>query len=469
MKISYLLAAILTFSVALAQTTIGAAARTGLEVTIYNSNIGLVKDTRAFSLPKGGRVELLLEEVATQLQAETVLPVSLTPSQGWVVLEQNYEYDLLSPNTLLAKYVGQRVQLVTYDADNKVVERKQATLLSLSGGPLYQVGKDIHIAHPGHVILPEVPEELVARPSLRWIAEAARGKHTVQISYLTGGLTWKADYVLKVDQAAAKGDLTGWITLNNTSGIPYPEAAVKLVAGDVHRVRPERGRPAPVRMELAMRRAPEVTEEAFMEYHLYTIPWKTTLKQNQQKQVELLSRSGVGLTRQYVVDIPQRLTTARAGGESKPPVNVRLSFDNTKANQLGDPLPAGIVRIYSEDRSGGLQFAGEDRIAHTPRDEQVEITMGRAFDLVAEVRQTTFEDLSDRRNRRYEHGVEVRLRNRKEQGAVTIDVRAHFPGEWQMRAKSHDFVKYDAFTAQFSIKVPVGKEVILRYTVRVTL
>ncbi len=452
------------------QLTIGADARTGLEVTIYNSNIGLVKDTRSFSLARSGRVDVLLEDVAARVQAETVLPLSLTPKLDWVVLEQNYEYDLLTPNTLLAKYVGQPVRLVTYDSDNKVVNRQTATLLSLNEGPLYQVGKEIHIRHPGHVILPEVPEELVARPSLRWLVEGDKGKHTIQVSYLSGGLTWKADYVLKVNQAATGGDLTGWITLNNRSGIAYPDASVKLVAGDVHRAPPERRYPpVQARMELARVRPPEVTEEAFMEYHLYTIPWKTTLKHNQQKQVELLSRSGLGLERHYLVDVPANFVTGSRKGMSKLPVNVQLSFANTKANQLGDPLPGGIIRIYSEDRVGALQFAGEDRIDHTPRDEEVKVTLGRAFDLVCEVKQTEYEDLSNRINRRYESGFEVSLRNRKEQEAVTIGVLTHFTGEWQIRDSSHDYVREDAFTARFSIEVPAGKEVILNYRVRVTL
>ncbi len=288
---------ILSQLAAQSQLTIGADARTGLEVTIYNSNIGLVKDTRTFSLAKGGRVEVLLEDVAAKVQAETVLPISLTPQRQWMVLEQNYEYDLLTPNTLLAKFVGKPVRLLTYDINNKVVDRQTATLLSLNQGPLYQVGKEIHIRHPGHVILPEVPDELVARPSLRWLVEGDKGRHTIQVSYLSGGLTWRADYVLKVDHAVTTGDLTGWITLNNQSGIPYPEAVVKLVAGDVHRVRPG-VRPRLAREALAFA-APrkEVSEEAFLEYHLYTIPWKTTLKHNQQKQVELLSSSGVALER----------------------------------------------------------------------------------------------------------------------------------------------------------------------------
>ena len=449
--------------------TIGADARTGLEVTIYNSNIGLVKDTRTFSLTRGGRQEILLEDVAARVQAETVLPVSLTPRRSWVVLEQNYEYDLLTPNTLLAKYVGKPVRLITYDSDNKVVDRQTATLLSLNEGPLYQVGKEIHLRHPGHVILPEVPEELVARPSLRWLVEGDKGKHTVQVSYLSSGLTWKADYVLKVDQEVKKGDLTGWITLNNRSGIAYPDASVKLVAGDVQRVTARPAPPVRARLEMATRRAPKVEEEAFMEYHLYTIPWKTTLKHNQQKQVELLSRSGVALARQYSVEIPPGFATGPLRGKSKLPVNVRLSFANTKANRLGEPLPGGIVRIYSEDQAGTLQFAGEDRIDHTPRDEEVKVTLGRAFDLVCEVRQTAYEDLGDRRVRRYESGLEVSLRNRKEQGAVTIAVRARFPGEWRIKDSSHDYDREDAFTARFAVQVPAGEEVILSYTVRVTL
>jgi hypothetical protein len=271
-----------------APLTVGSDTRTDLHVTVYNSNIGLVKDTRSFSLTRSGRLEVLLEDVASRVQSETVLPLSLTPEIALTVLEQNYEYDLLTPNTLLEKYVGKTVQLVTYNADNQVVERKSGTLLSTNQGPVFQVGKDIHVNHPGHVILPEVPDELVARPSLRWMVEGEKGSHTVQVSYLTNGLSWKADYVLKVNQDATLGDLTGWITVNNESGIAYPEVSLKLVAGDIHRVQPPRLRREirPVRaMEAVVTAMPE--EEEFMEYHLYTIPWKTTLKNNQQKQIKL--------------------------------------------------------------------------------------------------------------------------------------------------------------------------------------
>lgn len=452
------------------QLTIGADTRSGLEVTIYNSNIGLVKDTRSFSLARGGRTEVLLEDVAARIQAETVLPISLSPQRQWIVLEQNYEYDLLTPNTLLAKYVGQQVRLITYDSDNEVVDRQTATLLSLNDGPLYQVGNEIHIRHPGQVILPEVPEELVAKPSLRWLVDGDRGEHTVQISYLTEGLTWKADYVLKVNQQATVGDLTGWITLNNQSGIAYPGASVKLVAGDVHRAPPERDYlAAQPLLSLARVAGAEVTEEAFMEYHLYTIPWQTTLKQNQQKQVELLSRSGLEINRHYLADIPANYVTGSRAGQITLPVNVQLTFVNTEANQLGEPLPGGIVRIYSEDQAGTLQFAGEDRIDHTPRDEEVEITLGEAFDLVCEVQQTGYEDLSTRTDRRYESSYEISLRNRKESDAVTITVLAHFPGEWELRNNSHEYSPEDAFTARFPVNVPAGEEVVLRYSVRITL
>ncbi len=441
--------------------------RTGLEVTIYNNNLGLVKDTRAFDLAKGGRVELLLEEVATKIQPETVLPVSRTPKLDWVVLEQNYEYDLLTPNTLLSKYVGKQVQLLTYDANNEITERQRATLLSLNDGPIYQVGREIHVRHPGHVILPEVPEELVARPSLRWLAEADKGRHEVQVSYLTGGLTWKADYVLKIDQAATIGDLTGWITLNNQSGIPYPQATVKLVAGEVHRVTAKRGaRPRYATEALAMR-APQVQEEAFMDFHLYTIPWKTTIKQNQQKQVELLHKSGVGLTRRYVVEMQGAVPHPPRQEAQKVPVKARLNFMNTKANQLGDPLPGGIIRIYSADHGGHLQFAGEDRIPHTPRDERVEINYGQAFDLVAEVKRLSYTRLGDRDKPRYEQTTQVSLRNRKEKGQVTIEVRARFAGDWQIKKSTHDYEKVGAFTAVFTVPVPAGKEVTVEYTARV--
>lgn len=465
----------MTFAIGLtglaAQTplTVGADTRKDLHVTVYNENIGLVKDTRSFSLARSGRLELLLEDVASRIQSETVLPVSLTPENSLVVLEQNYEYDLLTPNTLLEKYVGKTVQLVTYNADNQVVERKSGTLLSTNQRPVFQVGKDIHINHPGHVILPEVPDELVARPSLRWIVQGERGDHIVQVSYLTSGLSWKADYVLKVNQDATLGDLTGWITVNNESGIAYPDASLKLVAGDVHRVERQlrrRDRRPALAMEALEVALPK--EEAFMEYHLYTVPWKTTLKDNQQKQIKLLSHTGISVERRYGTTIPQHIVRAPQSGPLELPVNVQVVFQNTEGNQMGVPLPEGIVRIYSEDQAGTLQFAGEDQIDHTPKDEEVRLTLGKAFDLVVEARQTGFERSGITRQR-LDSGYEVKLRNRKEEGDVTINIYARLLGDWEIREKSHDYVKVDAFTARFPVNVLAGKEVVLTYSVRVTI
>jgi hypothetical protein len=451
-----------------APLTVGADTRTDLHVTVYNSNIGLVKDTRSFSLARSGRLEVLLEDVASRIQSETVLPLSLTPENPLTVLEQNYEYDLLTPNILLEKYVGRTIQLVTYDADNQVVERKSGTLLSTNQGPVFQVGKDIHIKHPGHVILPEVPEELVARPSLRWMVEGEKGSHSVQVSYLTGGLSWKADYVLKVNQDVTLGDLTGWITVHNESGIAYPDASLKLVAGDVHRVEREkvgRGRrPAPAMFAVEAMPA----EEAFMEYHLYTVPWKTTLKDNQQKQIKLLSHGGISVERRYGTTIQQHIVRAPQSGPLELPVNVQVVFQNTEQNQMGVPLPKGIVRIYSEDQAGTLQFAGEDRVNHIPRDEEVRLTMGTAFDLVVEARQTSFERSSKPRQR-LDSGYEVNLRNRKEEGDVTINVYARLFGDWEIREESHDYIKVDAFIVRFPVDVLAGEEVILAYSVRVTI
>ncbi|MCK4578213.1 MAG: DUF4139 domain-containing protein [Candidatus Marinimicrobia bacterium] len=450
-----------------AQTAIpvSAADRTGLEVTIYNQNLGLVKDTRTFKLAKGGRVELLLEEVAPKVQTETVLPVPQGKGR-FTVLEQNYEYDLLTPRTLLSKYVGKQVELLTYDQNNKLVERKKATLLSLNEKAIYQVGNDIHIEHPGEVVLPEVPDDLVARPSLRWLAEADKGSHTVQISYLTGGMSWKADYVLKVNPDKSSADITGWITLNNESGIAYPDAAVKLVAGTIHRAGPKK-RPRREGLQLAMRAAPQVREEAFMDYHLYTIPWSTTIGHKQQKQVELLSQTGIAVEQEYTVSIVGAAPGRQRSSDPKRPVMTTFNFRNSAANKLGMPLPAGIVRIYSADQAGSLQFAGEDRIGHTPRDEPVRLTAGQAFDLVAEMRRTNYQNLGSRDQIKYEQSTEVALRNRKPKGSARIKVYARFNGDWDIQKSNQDFVKEDAFTALFTVDVPAGKEVKITYTARV--
>ena len=284
----------------------------------------------------------------------------------------------------------------------------------------------------------------------------------IEITYLTGGISWKADYVLRLGGDEKLMDLHAWVTLNNSSGAPYINAQLKLVAGDVNIARPEielrRGL-------LAARAAPvqEMREEAFAEYHLYTLPRRTTIKENQSKQVSLFKADEVGVTKEYEYRGSGHYFSRRVQPMGEEHVNVFLKFVNEEENNLGVPLPAGIMRIYQEDSEGMLQFSGEDRIGHTPKDEEVRLRMGSAFDVIGERKQTDFRRISDRV---FESAYEVRVRNHKET-AIVVDVVEPMSSDWEILESSHEFEKRDAQTAVFALPVEADAEVVLTYRVRV--
>jgi len=256
-----------------------------VSITIYNSNVGLVKDTRLIDL-KPGADELKFMDVAAKIDPTTVHIKSLTNGSSLIVLEQNYEYDLLSPQKLLEKFVGQKVQLATVNPETKKEEIVEATLLSTQGGNIFQIGDKIHIGHPGRILLTKIPENLIPQPTLVWTVENKLLKpQKLEASYLTSGINWKADYVTVLNKLDTLIDLTGWVTIDNRSGATYQNALLKLVAGDIHRVQGE------MRMDYArpMAAAKEVSqqfkEESFFEYHLYTLDRRTTIKDNQTTEV----------------------------------------------------------------------------------------------------------------------------------------------------------------------------------------
>jgi hypothetical protein len=435
-----------------------------IAVTVYNNGLGLVRDVRALNLGSG-ELELRFMGVAEQIRPETVGLRSLAKPGSVIILEQNYEYDLISPQKLMEKYVGKPVRLVNHHNDIGFSE-VDATLLSTNGGPVYKVGGEIHLGHPGSVVLPEIPDNLIAKPSLIWQLNNRRADQKLEVTYLTNGLSWKADYVLTLAKDDQSLDVAGWVTLDNQSGATYTNAKLKLVAGEVNVVR----RPQAVMLGAALEE--EVAdvaydampvEESFAEYHLYTIPRRTTIKQNQAKQVALLAGSGVECKKiyEYRGQVHYYSDRYRPVGEER--ADVFLTFRNEKENGLGIPLPAGVMRIYQEDSEGMLQFAGEDSIEHMPKDEDIRLRMGQAFDVVAERKQTDFKRVTDRMTR---SEFEITLRNHKEQDVV-VDVVEPMPGTWKVVKFSHEYTKKDARTAIFSIPVPKDGEVILTYTMEV--
>ncbi len=446
------------------ETTIGQ--QTDIAVTAYNNGIALVRDVRTLQMPTG-ELQLKFSDVAQQIRPETVGLRSLAQEGSVGILEQNYEYDLISPEKLMEKYVGKQVTLKNFSTEVNM-DSMQAELLSVNGGPVYK-GADgqIYIGHPGQVVLPAIPDNLISKPSLIWQLNNAAAAQTLEATYLTNGVSWSADYVLTLAKTDASLDIAGWVTLNNQSGATYKNAQLKLVAGQVN-VAPQVEAARDMGMVgmgggMAMA-APMPKEEAFAEYHLYTIPRRTTIKENQSKQVALLSGAGVACGKRYEYRGQEYFYSQQIPPMPEEKVDVFLEFQNKEDNHLGIPLPEGVMRIYQEDSDGMLQFAGEDRIKHTPKDEKVKLRMGQAFDVVAERVQTDYKVIAPNV---WESAYAITLRNHKESD-VTVDVVEPMPGDWRIIEKSQDFVKKDARTAIFTVLVPKDGEVKITYRVQVS-
>jgi hypothetical protein len=438
--------------------------QTDVAVTVYNNDRALVRDRRKIILLPG-ELSLKFMDVAQQILPETVSLKSLSDPGKLHILEQNYEFDLMSPSKLMEKYVGKDVRLVNKDTQMNFVE-ESAKLLSVNEGPVYQIGKDIYLGHPGNVVLPDIPEELIAKPSLIWLLNNDGTDHEVEATYLTGGVSWKADYVVTLNKEENAMGLEGWVTLNNQSGATYQNAQLKLVAGEVNIVQQERPRRmAKVggkEMDVMMAAAP-MQEESFAEYHLYTLPRRTTIKQNQSKQVSLLSGLGINVKKVYEYRGNASFYSQQIGRIDNEKVGVYLGFWNKEENHLGLPLPGGVMRVYQEDSSGMLQFSGEDRLKHTPKDEEVKLRLGNAFDIVGERTQTDYRRIADNV---HQSEFDIVLRNHKDMD-ITVDVVEPLQGDWEILKSSLKFDKKDAQTAIFHVPVPKNGEAKLNYRVQV--
>lgn len=462
-------AVILLMGVARADETLKSTADDQKEifVTVYNSNLGLVKDVREITL-KPGIVELQFMGVAERINPTSVHIKSLIKPESLSVLEQNYEYDLLNPAKLLDKYVGAKVKIADKNYYTGKEEIFEAELLSNNQGSIYKINNEIHINPAGRVILPRLPENLIAKPTLVWLLKNTLEKRQkVEASYLTDGINWKADYVLALNEDDTRSDLTGWVTIDNQSGATYKDATIQLVAGDVHRVLPP---PPPRAMRNSMAKLAEVSgggfeEKPFFEYHIYTLGRKSTIKEKQTKQINLLEASDVPLKKRLCFYGAEHYYRNQYGKPvSNQKVGVYIDLENKKENHLGMPLPKGMVRVYKADHEGRLQFVGEDEINHTPKDEKAEIKMGEAFDVVGERTQKDWKKIADKV---YEVAWEISLRNHKEQ-EVEVQVIEPIPGDWTLLDSSHKSEKIEAHTLKYIVKIPKDKEEKITYRVRIT-
>lgn len=460
-------AALLINFAALAETPVGADKQTAIAVTIYNSDLALIRDSRSVTLAPGEN-DLAFIEVSAGIRPETALLTGRGTALD--IIEQNFDFDLLTPQKLLEKSVGQTIRVVRVNPETGADSTEDATVLSVAEGQVVlKIGDRIEVTPPGRLVYSAVPANLRERPTLVVkVASDKAGEVPVDLSYLTRGLSWSADYVAELSADEKTVNLNGWVTLTNMSGIAYEDAKLQLVAGDVNQVQP----PMPATAEMvfgAADAAPmrKMVEEAAFEYHLYSLERPTTLKENQTKQVALLSAAAIPVQKQYLLanvgNVAGTFLT-RLGETGRVNAEVRMKLQNDDTSHLGLPLPAGVVRVYKNDSDGDAVFVGEDRIDHTPKNEEVDLMLGRAFDVTARGRQVSYDKIADNI---YETGYEIEVKNAKKE-AITVTLREFVPGDWKMLEESVKHTERDAATAEWQLPVPAEGSAKLTYKVRIT-
>ena len=449
------------------------------EITVYNQGLALVKENRVLDLTIG-RQTVIVENVAQQIDTTSVRFRPLAMDSGLSLLEQNYQFDLISPVAILARAVGTEIKFIRYENGKTVILEgilmSAPTAVVSNNGTNYQtyngmVIKDsktgeIVLDPVGTVVVKNIPDGLISKPSLLWDLQSDKaGKQEVELSYITQGMNWTSDYVLTLNEGNV-ADLQGWATLTNSSGTEYKNARLKLLAGDVNRVQQNRPESmAAAGAVLRMAKADSFQEESLFEYHLYTLQRPTTLQNNETKQVSLLEGNGVPYTRKLFVDATRNFgrfyPSEGAIGEGNIQPQVRVEFDNKQKNGLGMPMPAGRIRVYQRDKSGSVQFIGEDQIGHTPKDESISLVLGRAFDVVSTRKRTNFRRINDRA---FSETFEIEVRNRKETPDVVHVLERHY-GDWKVTDKNQEFVKADSETMDFTVNLKANEVKKVIYTV----
>lgn len=440
-------------------------------VTIYNGDLALVKDTRKVHLNTGLNT-LALRDVSAQIRPETALLRSISAPGSLALLEQNFDFDLLTPEKMLQKYVGKTVSIVKTHPTTGVETTEKATVLSANNGVVLKMGNRIETGLPGRIVYDDVPDNLRDRPTLvTQINNKGAAKQTVELSYLTGGLDWKADYVAELSPKENSIDLSGWVTLTNTSGTTYKNAKLQLVAGDVNRVQPAHPKAAMMRMDAIAEKAEAsapMAEESLLEYHLYTLDRPTTIAESQTKQVALLSASNIPARKELVLRGAEYYYTSQYGEiGTKLKVSTYVEFENKEASKLGMPLPKGVLRVYKKDNAGNAQFVGEDHIDHTPKNETVRIKLGESFDVTADKKQTSFKLLPNpqKGHSAYESAFEFTLKNAKKE-KMTVLVQEPIGGDWKIVNESHPHNKANSHLAVWKIDVPAEGKTTLTYRVQ---
>jgi hypothetical protein len=452
-------------------------------LTIYNQNFAVVRDTVPLDL-KSGVNDVRYTDATAQVEPDSVIlrdPAGKHLLQIW---EQNYRHDPVTQELLLSLFEGKTIdfQNIRTKDNTQVHELIPGKIIRsgyVPGGgseqPIIEVNGKLQFSLPGMPLFPDLGDDTVLKPTLNWLLQSDKpGKFDAEVSYVTGGFTWEADYNLVSPEKGDTVDLIGWVTMNNQSGKTFRDAKIKLMAGDVNKIQPQTFNGIRSRMMDAVATGgaePAVTEKAFDEFHLYSLARPTTLLDRETKQVEFVRATDVKAPVIYVYDGSSDyrfyggLNYDRGYGmEGNKKVRVMREFVNAETNHLGIALPAGKLRFYRRDADGQMEFVGEDQIDHTPRNETIRVTTGNAFDLVGERKQTNFR--VDNGDKWMDESFEIKLRNRKKE-PVEIRIGEHLYrwNNWEITQKSDDFKKTDSQTIEFRVPVKPDEEKTVTYTV----
>lgn len=481
-------------------------------LTIYNQNFAVVRQPLSLDLRRGAN-EMRVTDITAHMEADSVILRDPTGKRAIQILEQNYRADPVSQGLMLSLYEGKEIDFLVRGAERKddhvvrgriirsgyvphqsgmqrygqqYAAHQSVLAYGPSGQPIIEVDGALRFSLPGEPLFPALADDTILKPTLHWLLETDRaGQLDAELSYVTGGMSWKADYSMLAQDNSNNIDVIGWVTVDNQSGRAFENAKIKLMAGDVSKIQQEPrvmyemaavGRFA---MDASMPAA--VSEKAFEDYHLYTLNRKTTLHDRETKQVEFLRANGVKAEGIYVYDgakidwnryrgwDPDSIRRNREyGTDCNPKVWIMKEFENSQQNHLGIPLPRGIVRFYRRDDDGQLEFTGENVIDHTPKDETVRVYTGNAFDLVGERKRTEFQ--IDTNRDWLDESFEIKVRNRKDKDAVEIRVVEHLYRwiNWKIVEKTDDFIKTESQTIEFRVQLEPGQEKTITYKVHYT-
>ncbi|MBN2413665.1 DUF4139 domain-containing protein [candidate division KSB1 bacterium] len=423
-----------------------------LAITIYNDNLALVRDERPLKFEKGIK-EYRFTDVAAQIDPTSVHFKALSQNQNINLLEQNFEFDLVGTQRLLEKYIDQDIIALTTEGNSfsgKLLSAQSGDVIIQTSDNLVKVIKASTLET---IEFPSLPGGLITRPTLVWLLSCDKaGDYDTEISYLTKGINWHAEYVAVIDDKDTELDLSGWVSVENKSGASYENAKLKLVAGDVNIIKPE----MPPRTYLAKaaytdEAASQFEEKSFFEYHLYTLQRPATIKDRQIKQLSLFPPAKARVKKIFTYN----------GQRDNQKVRVNIELENSKANGLGMPLPEGKIRVYKTDVDMSQEFIGEDLIDHTPKDEKLRVYLGNAFDIVGE---RVVKDVKKIGRRSRQETVEITLRNHKEE-KVTVTVIENLWGDWEFIGQTPRILKKDAYKVEFEVIIPANGETTIDYTV----